>query len=565
MAQKGVQLERETVCCSICLDLPKDPVSIPCGHSYCMGCIQNHWDTEEEKKVYQCPDCRHTFEPRPLLMKNTMLAVLVEDLKKTGLQAAPPDHCFAGPEDVACDVCTGRKLKAFKSCLLCLASYCEKHLQPHYDSATFKKHKLVDPSMKLQENICSRHDEVMKMFCRTDQQCICYLCSVDQHKGHDTVTATAERMERQKEVEVSLEELEQTLEDREEDEKKLEQEVESVNRSADRAVEDSEKVFTELIRVLEKESSELMQQIRSQQESEVSRVKDLQEKLQQEITVLKSKHAALKQLLNTQDHNQFLLSYSSLSTLSPSKQSFSIDVCLLRYFEEVTAAVSRVRPQIQDVLTETLRNISPTVTPDDVLLSPSEPKTRAGFLQYSKEITMDPNTVNYDLLLAEDNRKVTRMSEPLSYADHPDRFNHWSQLLSRESLTGRCYWEVEWTRGEGEGEGKGEVNIAVTYKDIRRAGTSKKCRFGCNNKSWSLDFYDTCKFFHDSLAIEVSAPVCSRVGVYLDHSAGTLSFYSVSDTTMTLLHIVQTTFTQPLYAGVYLSYSGRTAEFCKLK
>ncbi|XP_058507640.1 tripartite motif-containing protein 16-like [Solea solea] len=559
MAQKGVQLERETVCCSICLDLPKDPVSIPCGHSYCMGCIQNHWDTEEEKKVYQCPDCRHTFEPRPLLMKNTMLAVFVEDLKKTGLQAAPPDHCFAGPEDVACDFCTGRKLKAFKSCLLCLASYCEKHLRPHYDSATFKKHKLVDPSMNLQENICSRHDEVMKMFCRTDQQCICYLCSVDQHKGHDTVTATAERMERQKEVEVSLEELEQTLEDREEEEKKLEQEVEAVNRSADRAVEDSETVFTELIRVVEKGSSELMQQIRSQQESEVSRVKDLQEKLQQEITVLKSKHAALKQLLNTQDHNQFLLSYSSLSTLCPSKQAFSIDVCPLRYFEEVTAAVSQVRAQIQDVLTETWRNISPTVTPDDVLLSPSEPKTRAGFLQYSKEIKMDPNTVNGYLMLAEDNRKVTVMSKPLSYTDHPDRFSYRRQVLSRESLTGRCYWEVERTRGEGA------VNIAVTYKDIHRAGTSDKCRFGCNKKSWSLDCNDTYTFFHDYLATEVSGPVCSRVGVYLDHSAGTMSFYSVSDTTMTLLHKVQTTFTQPLYAGVYLRYSGCTAEFCKLK
>ncbi|KAL7386022.1 hypothetical protein ABVT39_003047 [Epinephelus coioides] len=525
-----------------------------------MNCIKTHWDEEDEKKLHSCPQCRQTFIPRPVLLKNTMLAVLVEELKKTGLQAAPADHCYAGPEDVACDVCTGRKLKALKSCLQCLISFCEQHLQPHYESPAYEKHKLVDPSNKLQENICSRHDEVMKMFCRTDQQCICYLCSVDDHRGHDTVSAAAERTERQRELEVSRQNIQQRIQDREKDVKLLQQEVEAINRSADKAVEDSEKIFTELIRLMEKRRSDVKQQVRSQQETEVSGVKELEEKLEQEITELKRKDAELKKLSHTEDHTQFLHNYSSLSPLSESTDSSSINIRPLRYFEDVTAAVSELRDKLQDVLREKWTNISQTVTDVDVLLSNSqqEPKTRAGFLKYSREITLDPNTANTYLLLSEGNRRVTLMDEEQSYSSHPDRFTKWWQVLSRESLTGRCYWEVEW-RGGG-------VDVAVTYKNISRARNYNKCALGHNDKSWAL-FPDNNRymFWHNNISTPVSGPQSSRVGVYLDHSAGILSFYSVSET-MTLLHRVQTTFTQPLCAGLGLYFPvGSTAEFCKLK
>uniref|UniRef100_A0A671USA8 Tripartite motif-containing protein 16-like n=1 Tax=Sparus aurata TaxID=8175 RepID=A0A671USA8_SPAAU len=557
MAQKGVQLDRETFSCPICLDLLKDPVATPCGHSYCKNCIKDHWDTEDEKRIYSCPQCRKSFIPRPELRKNTMLAALVEELKKTGLQAAPADHCYAGPEDVACDFCTGRKLRAVKSCLVCLASYCEKHLQPHYDVAPLKKHKLVEPSKKLQENVCSRHDEVLKMFCRTDQQCICYLCSVDEHKGHDIVSAAAERTERQRELEGSRHNIQQRIQDREKDVKLLQQEVEAINGSADKAVEDSEKIFTQLIRLMEKRRSDVKQEVRSQQETEVSRVKELQEKLEQEITELKRKDAELKKLSHTEDHSQFLHNYPSLSALSESTHSSSINIRPLKYFEDVTAAVSELRDKLQDVLRETWTNISLTVTDVDVLLSQREPKTRAGFLRYSCKITLDPNTANTRLLLSDADRKATNVRQHQSYSRHPDRFTGWEQVLSRESLTGRCYWEVEWREGG--------VGVAVAYNDIIRAGNSFEFVFGYSKKSWALYCYkDSYYFYYNEVRTPISGPRSSRVGVYLDHSAGILSFYSVSDT-MTLLHRVQTTFTQPLYAGLQINRFGESAEFCKLK
>uniref|UniRef100_UPI0037E74F59 tripartite motif-containing protein 16-like n=1 Tax=Semicossyphus pulcher TaxID=241346 RepID=UPI0037E74F59 len=557
MAQKGVQLDQESFSCSICLDLLKDPVTVPCGHSYCMNCIKTHWDTEDERRVYSCPQCRQTFTPRPVLLKNTMLAVLVEELKKTGLQAAPADPCYAGPEDVACDVCTGRKLKACKSCLQCLASYCEKHLQPHFDAAPLKKHKLVEPRKKLQENVCSRHDEVMKIFCRTDQQSVCYLCLMDEHKGHDTVSAAAERSERQRELGVSRQNIQQRIQDREKDVELLQQQVEAISRSADKAVEDSEKIFTQLIRLMEKRRSDVKQQVRSQQEAEVSRVRELQEKLEQEITELRRRDADLEELSLTEDHNQFLHDYPSLSPLGESTDSSSIKIRPLRYFEAVTAAVSEVRGKLQDVLRETWTNISQTVTEVDVLLPQPEPKTRAEFLQYSCDITLDPNTANTWLLLSDGNRKATLMSKQQSYSSHPDRFTDYEQVLSRESLTGRCYWEVE-RRGEG-------VHVAVAYKNISRAGGGDECGFGYNDKSWALQCYNNSyHFWYNNVDTPVSGPRSSRVGVYLDHRAGILSFYSISET-MTLLHRVQTTFTQPLCAGLRLYCTGDTAELCKVK
>uniref|UniRef100_A0A3Q4GPW7 Tripartite motif-containing protein 16-like n=1 Tax=Neolamprologus brichardi TaxID=32507 RepID=A0A3Q4GPW7_NEOBR len=254
MAQQLIQLDQEKLSCSICLDLLKDPVTIPCGHNYCMDCIRKCWD---EKEVQSCPLCGQIFTPKPHLVKNRMLADLVEDVKKAGLPAASHDHAYAGPGDVACDFCSVRKRKASKSCLVCMASYCEQHLQPHYNVAPIKKHKLIKATSKLQENICPRHDEVMKIFCRTDQQCICYLCLMDEHKDHVTVSAAAERAARQ---------------------------------SADKALMQTEKMFKDLISLIQKKSSEVKQKIRSKQTFEQNRVKELQEKIEQEIRDLRRRN-----------------------------------------------------------------------------------------------------------------------------------------------------------------------------------------------------------------------------------------------------------------------------------
>ncbi|XP_028254264.1 stonustoxin subunit alpha-like, partial [Parambassis ranga] len=152
------------------------------------------------------------------------------------------------------------------------------------------------------------------------------------------------------------------------------------------------------------------------------------------------------------------------------------------------------------------------------------------------------NSVNTKLKLSDNNRKVTHVEEEQPYPDHPDRFDVWEQLLCRNVLTGRCYWEVEW---------RGAVKISVSYRRIRRKGNSDDCVFGGNNQSWSLICSDDgYSVRHNNRRTSISSSsVSHRAAVYVDCPAGTLSFYRVSSDTLIHLHTFSTTFTQPLHAG----------------
>ncbi|XP_029483101.1 tripartite motif-containing protein 16-like isoform X1 [Oncorhynchus nerka] len=574
----------DSISCSICLDPLKDPVAIPCGHSYCMGCIKDYWDQDYQKGVYSCPQCRQTFIPRPVLNTNTLLAELVESLKKTGLQAAPPAHCYAGPGDVECDVCTGRKLKAVKSCLECLASYCETHLQPHYESPTFKKHKLVKASTQLQEKICSRHDKLLEMYCRTDQQIICYLCMIGDHKGHDTVSAESERAERQRQQGEK-----QRIKKIEKEIQTVRRSVKSLKRSAQAAVEESETIFTELICTIERRCSEVKELIKAQEKAAVNQAEGLLKQMEQEIAKLRRRDAELEQLSHTEDHIHFLQTLQSLCVSPGSEALLSITVNQHVSFEDVKKSVSELKNQIEVICSGEIAMISAKMTkvqivhpvepcsltsfstPQSGLLVGElascrndatfqkirpEPKTREEFLEYSCQLTLDPNTANNWLCLSEGNRKVTwspwsNKAQP--YPDHPDRFSTYEQVLCREGLSGTCYWEVEWSAFK--------AYIATSYKGIGRIGRGDECWFGGNDQSWSLVCCSIlgCYFYHNNKRTAIHVPRSSRiVGVYLDHRAGTLSFYSVSDT-MTLLHRVQTTFKQPLYPGFWI-YAGSSVK-----
>ncbi|XP_016346699.1 tripartite motif-containing protein 29-like, partial [Sinocyclocheilus anshuiensis] len=228
-----------------------------------------------------------------------------------------PD-CDAGAGDVQCDVCTGRKYKAVKSCLVCLNSYCQNHLEQHESFFKGKKHNLTEATGRLQEMICQKHDKLLEVFCLTDHKYICVLCAIDEHKNHHTVSAAAQRTEKQKQLKETQRRFKQRIQQREKDLQQLREAVESHKRSAQTAVEDSERIFTELIRSIERRRSEVTQWIRDQEKAAVSRAEGRLERLEQEINDLRRREAELEQLSYTQDQIQFLQRFKSVSALPES-------------------------------------------------------------------------------------------------------------------------------------------------------------------------------------------------------------------------------------------------------
>ncbi|XP_051984013.1 tripartite motif-containing protein 16-like isoform X1 [Xyrauchen texanus] len=553
MAEARILWAQDEFSCPICLELLKNPVAIPCGHSYCMSCITVYWDQDDQKRVYSCPQCRQTFTPRPVLGKNTMLAEVVEKLK-TELQAACSAQCYSGPGDVECDVCTGRKCKAVKSCLVCLNSYCQNHLEQHENLFKSKRHNLMDATRRLQEMICPQHDKLLEVYCRSDQQCICCHCMMDEHKNHETVSAAEERTEKQQiQLEATQKSNQQRIQQREKELQVLREFLEFHKRSAQSAVKDSERIFTEMIRSIERSRSEVTQLIRDQEKAAVSRTEGDLERLEQEIADLKRRDAEMEQLSHTEDHIHFLKSFQSLHVFG-SSHSFRLALNSSISFDDVGKRVSRLKEKLEHFCKAEIQKISERVS--HIKIIPTiVPQIRQRFLQYSCKLTLDKNTVNKNLRLSEGNKVITSTDRVQPYPDHPDRFDGCVQVLCRESVSGRCYWEVEWS---------GWVDISVSYKSINRKGQGAECRFGSNDQSWSLYCSESrCSFWHNN--IETELPVVSsssRIGVYVDHSAGTLSFYSISDT-MTLIHRVHTTFTQPLYRGFWVD-EGSVVKLCDL-
>ncbi|KAK7930612.1 hypothetical protein WMY93_007007 [Mugilogobius chulae] len=596
MAQANISVTERQFRCPICLDVLKDPVSIPCGHTYCMSCISDYWDQAEFGSC--CPQCREEFSPRPVLRRNTVLAEVVDKLRLSEI-VSEPEPFLGGVGEVPCDFCPAEsRLRAVKSCLVCLASFCELHGLPHRDVGTLRRHKLVEAVESLSERLCAQHRLGLEPGAaegpeELDWSGHCLLCEADNEES----SGDGQRARRQMQLQESQRKLQDKIRVTERDLEEFQQNLESLKVSASAVLEDSEAAFADMTQRLDKTKAEVRSRLETKERSVVSRAEKDLELMEKDLEELKKRDEEISQLLQTEDSGHFLqaapLLLLPVSTSGPSRvpvlpsDMFSGAqrvLCQLRsrveelcreevdninktVTENHTAAAEGVKggrnfsavnckprqtlsasldPEVSRTQTLTLRAVPVSFPLSSLSLLPADQRMRTAFLRFSCGLTLDADTAHSTLVLLDGLQGAHCGEEPQPYQPHPQRFDSVAQVLCREGqFGGASYWEVEWRGG-------GWVDIGVTYKGIGRKGGGKPCLLGRNENSWRLRCtHAGYAAWHDNRKTTVAAPPCPRIGVFLERQKGALSFYSVSDSVM-LLHTFRCPFTQPLYPAFRL-------------
>ncbi|KAM9364112.1 E3 ubiquitin-protein ligase TRIM21-like [Pholidichthys leucotaenia] len=488
--------------CSICLDVFTDPVSIPCGHNFCKNCITQHWDVGNS---CQCPMCKKKFNMRPELHINTFISETVSQFRRESQQksssSCSSEQQAAKPGEVLCDVCTGTKLKALKSCLVCLISYCETHLEPHLTMKGLKRHQLMDPVENLEGRMCMKHDKPLELFCKTEQTCICILCSYSDHKTHDVVPLREECEGKKAELGKTEAEMQQMIQKRQ---LKIEEIKESVNKSKDAA--DGEKaegvqVFTALKESVERCLNELIKEIEDKQKTMEKQAEDSIKDLEQEISELMKRSSEVEQLLKSEDHLHLLQSFSSLKAAPPTKDWTEVRVCPPSYEGTVVRAVAQLEEMIKEQKKKKLME--------------AELKR---VQQYAVDVTLDPDTAHPELILSEDGNHVKHGDEWKKLPNNTKRFSQCFYVLGNQSFSsGRFYFEVQV-------KGKTGWDLGVARESINRKGN---ITLSPEDGYWTVllrngNEYSACE---NSTVHLQSGP--EKVGVFVDYEEGLVSFYDV--------------------------------------
>ncbi|XP_078129093.1 E3 ubiquitin-protein ligase TRIM21-like [Sander vitreus] len=518
MAEASCRLSEVQFLCPICLDVFTDPVTTSCGHNFCKNCITENWNVNDQ---YMCPMCKNVFNTKPKLHVNTFISEMVAQFRQSAQQKASSsssEQQVSKPGEVPCDVCTGTKLKALKSCLVCLVSYCETHLEPHLTASRLKRHQLIDPVENLEGRMCTKHNKPLELFCKTDQTCVCMLCSVLDHKMHDVVPLKEGHEEMKAELEA---EIQQMIQERRLKIQEIKHSVDLSEEDADREIAEGVQVFTSLKESVERGLKELINTITEKQNTQELWAEDLIQELEQEISDLTKRSSEVEQLSCSEDHLHLLQSIQSMKVAPPTNDWTEVSTCPSSYEGTVVRAVA----QLEETLSKEMKK-----------LVKAELKR---VQQYAVDVTLDPDTAHPKLILSDDGKQVNSGDVMKNLPNNPERFSLNPCVLGKQSFSsGSFYFEVQV-------KGKTEWDLGVARESINR---KEDIPLSPEDGYWTIWLRKRIKYkaLADPPVLLSLKSRPKKVGVFVDYEEGLVSFYDV-DAAAFIYSFTGCSFTEKLF------------------
>lgn len=502
--------------CAVCLCVFSEPVTVPCGHTFCRACVERHWEDAVQRR---CPSCGEAFAGCPPLRLNSIIADVTLNLK-----GARGDPRLARDGEVPCDVCGEPKRRASRSCLACLASYCEAHLKPHLSVARLKQHPLAPPTRHLERRVCPRHRRPLQLFCKTDQTCVCMTCPVHDHRSHDVGPLKDQYEKKRLELEGREAELWEMIQERRRAIVGTRHALKAGRTAAQREVADGVQVFAALAGRLRRAEAELIDEVEERQKAAEAQARAVVQELEEEVAALLERQAELERLHAANDHLHFLQDLRTLSPAPPAAAArdwTAVSVGPPSHEGAVRAAVERLRRTLDEEM--------------EALVAGAELNR---LRRFAVDVTLDPDTAHSALLLSEDGKRVHHGFGRRSLPDSPARFDPCCCVVALQAFASGCfYFEVQV-------EGKSRWTVGVANASVQRKGVVP---LSPENGHWSVWLKNGTQY---AALVGTPRPLTprsrpQRVGVFVDMDKRQVSFYD-GDTAAVLYAFTGCSFTEKL-------------------
>uniref|UniRef100_A0A3Q3KTN5 Bloodthirsty-related gene family, member 1 n=1 Tax=Mastacembelus armatus TaxID=205130 RepID=A0A3Q3KTN5_9TELE len=526
MALSAPFLSEDQFTCSICLDVFNNPVSTPCGHSFCKACISSYWNTAGEgSKSYQCPLCKESFHNRPELHINLTLREITEQFKQMAIAGEPMDGNLIRGALETSNSHTHQKNLPNLSVLRrpgempgsVFAEMMTRFQQmqtpgnnePHDPPPSYlPPHRYTGPSDSSPSlPLCPIHMRGLEFFCRTDNTCVCCICAEKaEHLGHNITPAKREWHIKKSQLGIAEAELKDLLCERERKRQEILDSWQQIQTHGAICV------FSKLISTVEHCQAEVLEVIEMSRRAAEHRAQSLLRELEQEIAQLKKRTTELSQMAVCEDYILFLKTFPTLSTLPQPTDWSGASVSS----ELTSGVILRSVSQIMEHCQEEMRKLPESCSIDSYFIcQPSLSLNPA-------DITLDPYTAHPRLIISVDGKQVHCGERHQLVPDNPERFDRVVCVLARQGFnSGRHYWEVEVG-------GKTDWDMGVASQSVNRKG---KISVSPAHGYWFLSLRDQTNYSfrtEPSTSLTVN-PRPSRIGIYVDCDKGLLSFYNVED------------------------------------